>query len=222
MEQVRIKAIHMKEAVELWRQYDPSAENLTYQQMRCRLLRLRESRKISAFQFDYNGIYLYKNTDIIKLALANAEKNGKNIDVTQKNEPPSNHSQLPAWCQPGQWVHNKRNGYGEIKSVREDRSSCFIEFSGGAGDFVPEEFKNVLKQARLRPLKAEEIYVLPFEVRAKNSSFRTIVVSCDGKKVWLSGASLAITTQELSKEFTFACGSPCGVLEHLEDGEWVE
>lgn len=218
MKHSEIRAIPMKEAVELWIQHDPSVEDLTYEQLRGRLRRLAETGKISRFYLDNDGIFLYKNTDIIKLARANAEKNGEK----QKNKPVTNCNQLPKWCQAGQWVYDKRNGYGEIKSVRDDRSACYIEFGGGAGDFVPEEFKNVLKQARLRPFKAEEIYVLPFGVRAKNSSFRTIVVSCDGENLWLGGASLAITTQELLKEFTFANGSPCGVKEHLEDGEWVE
>ena len=193
MKHAEIRAIPMKEAVELWIQHDPSVEDLTYEQLRGRLRRLAETGKISRFYLDNDGIFLYKNTDIIKLARANAEKNGEK----QKNEPVTICNQLPKWCQAGQWVYDERNGYGEIKSVRDDRSACYIEFGGGAGDFTPESFVNVLKQAIVRPFEAKEIPTLPFEVCEKNTNFRTCVVSCDGENIWLAGASIAISSEEL-------------------------
>lgn len=222
MKRVQARAIPMQEAVELWRQHDPSVKDLTYQQLRCRLRRLRENGRIDAFQFDYNGVFLYKNTDIIKLAKANARKSGANNDTKQQNELDTNCNQLPDWCHPGHWVYDERNGYGEIKSVREDRSACFIEFGERAGVFIPEAFDNVLKQAIVKPFSAEEVPVLPFEVCEKNSNFRTCVVSCDGEKVWLAGAVIAISTEELELNFTFPNGLRCGNLMHLKNGELVK
>ena len=127
------------------------------------------------------------------------------------------HAQFPDWAEVGGHVYDIRNGYGKI--VSGSVKSCYIEFDGGAGDFVPEEFAE-LKRARLRPYNSEEIPDLPFEVTERNSNFRTTVVSCKGNKVWLAGASTAISAKELMLDFT-AKGSRCGVLEHIENGEWV-
>lgn len=127
-------------------------------------------------------------------------------------------ARFPDWAEVGGYVYNDRNGYGKI--VSGSVKSCYIEFDGGAGDFVPEAFAE-LKPARLRPYNAEEIPDLPFEVTERNSNFRTTIVSCRGNKVWLAGASTAISTEELMRDFT-AKGEPCGILEHLEDGEWVK
>jgi hypothetical protein len=78
-----------------------------------------------------------------------------------------------------------------------------------------------VKQARLRPYNAEEMPDVPFGIKDKNSNFRTTVVSCNGDKVWLAGELTSISTEELLRGFTIN-GKACGVLEHFENGEWVE
>lgn len=126
-------------------------------------------------------------------------------------------TKLPEWCKVGKWVWaTAYNQYFKIDRIDD----FFVDGESSAGDLYSVKFENV-RQARLRPYNAEETPKLPFEVSEINSDFRTIVVSCKGDKIWLGGASTAISTEELMRDFTID-GSPCGVLEHLENGQWVQ
>lgn len=127
-------------------------------------------------------------------------------------------AKLPDWCKVGEWVYYR--GYRKIIKVNALR---LVLESAHCGDLTvyPEEIGKEVKQARLRPYNAEEIPDLPFEVTKKNSNFRTTVVSCRGNKVWLAVSTIAFSTEELMQDFTTK-GEPCGVLEHLENGEWVK
>lgn len=138
--------------------------------------------------------------------------------------------QLPDWCKRNGYVYDSRNGYGKIKSVRDDRSACYIEFDGGAGDFVPEAFAE-LKQARCRPYNADEMKLLVGKVLTyiKNDNLNMVTdyineVDEDDPSyhyctVYVNGDHYVAS--ELLDEFTIN-GSPCGVLEHLENGAWVK
>jgi hypothetical protein len=127
-------------------------------------------------------------------------------------------ARLPDWCKPGAWIYTSSEQYLRINGVSIDLKK--IELSNGA-TWSKQDIIDEAVSARLRPYNAEEIPDLPFEVSERNSNFRTTVVSCAGDNVWLGGASTAISTEELMRDFT-AKGSPCGVLEHLKNGEWVK
>lgn len=183
-----------------------------------------EWAKYAAVDQDGEGWY-YEGKPVVGLShsfvniTARARKVDGEFDATDwQNSLIERPAELPNWVEIGGYVYDARNGYGKI--VSGSVKSCYIEFDGGAGDFVPEAFAE-LKQARLRPYNAEEIPDLPFEVSKINSNFRTTLVSCQGDNVWLAGATTAISTEELLREFTIK-GKICGVLEHLENGEWVE
>lgn len=144
----------------------------------------------------------------------------KNIGGLSAN---SKTTKLPDWCKVGKWVFDSNNGYGEITSIQEDRSSCCIEFDGGADDFVSEDFTK-LKQARLRVFNAEEIKALVGKVLTRNSlstPFSFLVVYAEGDGSFIESYRFKYNAKELKEHFTID-GEPCGVLEHLEDGEWVE
>ena len=130
---------------------------------------------------------------------------------------------LPDWCKLGAWVYDSNNGYGEITSIKEDRSSCYIEFDGGADDFVSEDFTK-LKQARLRVFNAKEMKALVGKVLTRNSlstpfSFLGLYTDGDGK--FIEGHRFRFTAEELKEYFTVD-GKPCGKLVHKEGDDWVE
>ena len=123
--------------------------------------------------------------------------------------------ELPDWCMVGAWCYClDDDGNGKYFKITEIKDN-FIYGKDWDIDY------HFIRQARIRPYNAEEIPDLPFEVTERNSNFRTTVVSCAGNNVWLGGASTAISTEELMRDFT-AKGSPCGILEHWENGEWVK
>ena len=131
---------------------------------------------------------------------------------------------LPDWCKVGEWVYYPEEMEHDVYLKISEIKRGFVHAKEKDGyDPWQISYKYIGeygKPARLRPYNAEEIPDLPFEVTERNSNFRTTVVSCNGDKVWLGGASTAISTEELMRDFT-AKGNPCGVLEHIENGEWV-
>ena len=132
-------------------------------------------------------------------------------------------TKLPDWCKVGKWVFDSNNGYGEIISIKEDRSSCFIEFDGGAGDFVPEDFTK-LKQARLCPYNAEEMKALVGKVLTRKSlstPFSFLVLYAEGDGSSIESCHFKYTAKELKDYFTID-GKPCGKLVHKEGDDWVE
>lgn len=133
-------------------------------------------------------------------------------------------AKLPDWCKEGEWVFvdDKKNCISFYMKITEvDEYIYRVRGSYANNKRLAECGFDLIKQAHLRPYDAGEVPDLPFEVTEKNSNFRTTVVSCNGDKVWLAGASIAISTEELMRDFT-AKGNPCGILEHLKDGEWVK
>jgi hypothetical protein len=131
---------------------------------------------------------------------------------------------LPDWCKQDAWIydHNEKQ-YAQVKDITGEIEDITLVYVNEKKPITKSK-KYILdccSQARLRPYNAEEIPDLPFEVTDRNYNSRTTVVSCQGNNVWLGGASTAISTEELMRDFT-AKGSPCGKLEHIENGEWVE
>ena len=133
-------------------------------------------------------------------------------------ERPANKPELPDWCKVGEWIYTSSEQYLKIEGISIDLQK--IELSNGA-TWSNQDIIDEAVPARLRPYNADEIPKLPFEVSEINSDFRTIVESCKGDKIWLAGASTAISTEELMRDFHYE-GFPCGVLEHRENGEWVQ
>lgn len=126
---------------------------------------------------------------------------------------------LPDWVEIGGYVYDARNGYGKI--VSGSVKSCYIEFDGGAGDFVPEAFAE-LKQARLRPYNADEMKALvgkPITLLDGAVCLCTVYSKRD-KSVILD--SIHWDAEELLISGYTIDNKPCGKFEHLEDGEWVK
>ena len=128
------------------------------------------------------------------------------------------YKKLPEWCKIGSWVWDERNGYGEVKSVRDDRSACNIEFKGGGGDFVPEAFAK-LKEARL--MSYDHLSISEALGKAvSNESAVGLVTGYDIATVRVFGKFIPFNV--FRQMFRYLDGSPCGCLERLENGEWVK
>lgn len=130
------------------------------------------------------------------------------------------YAKLPEWVEVGGWVYDPKNGYGKI--TRGTVKSCYIEFDGGAGDFSPEEFAE-LKQARLRPYNSDEMKALVGKVIERGPSMHIVTgfenVLDNECMVHVNG--YLYSANDLLRLFTID-NATCGVLEHLENGEWVE
>lgn len=120
---------------------------------------------------------------------------------------------LPEWCKNGALAW-ENGDYFELEVIDKDHQITMKYSDGTEESVIADYIGKHVKQARLRPYDVGEVPELPFEVTEKNSNFRTTVVSCNGDKVWIGGASIAISTEELMRDFT-SKGKPCGVLEHL-------
>jgi hypothetical protein len=128
-------------------------------------------------------------------------------------------TKLPDWVEVGGYVFDARNGYGKI--VSGSVKSCYIEFDGGAGDFAPEAFAE-LKQARLRPFNAEEMMGLVGKVlRGNDTNFRALILYADATCEKIETLHYDYAPEELARSYNID-GNPCGVLEHLENREWVK
>ena len=128
-------------------------------------------------------------------------------------------AKLPDWVEIGGYVYSPRNGYGKI--ISGSVKSCYIEFDGGAGDFQAENFALLFLQARLRPYSPEEMSSLVGKV-LHHSTGAYLVTAFENRWNQVKIESVWRDADELMKLWTWLDGKPCGVLEHLEDGEWVE
>lgn len=126
---------------------------------------------------------------------------------------------LPDWVEVGGYVYDKRNGYGKI--VSGSVKSCYIEFHGGAGDFVPEAFSK-LQQARLRPYNEKEMKHMVGQVVLSKNGDVALVTDYDSSDQEVLIAGAWYNAKRLLASAWLHVNNPCGVLEHLEDGEWVE
>lgn len=119
---------------------------------------------------------------------------------------------LPEWCKVGEWVYNRPYLYRKILGYENGN----IVFSGdlklpieGISDFVA---------ARLRPWKGSES--LNKVVITGGDTFG-VVIGCTWNMANVSGQWINCK-KLLADDYKQPDSSPCGVLEHLENGEWVK
>lgn len=123
-------------------------------------------------------------------------------------------SKLPDWCKVGEWVFDKViNKYSQVttEAITEHLQEVFKSLAKGE-----------IVQSRLRPYTAAEMKVLVGKVieDKKTSDLRFVAGYCNRTERIYAGQN-NFNADLLLSDFTID-GQPCGVLEHLEDGEWVE
>jgi hypothetical protein len=130
---------------------------------------------------------------------------------------------LPDWCKVGGYGYDYASGYFKIVEIIDCECNLKVEWvkEGVQGTVFGCNLK-CKKQARLRPYNAEEMRGLVGKV----------LCDTDGNMELVTGWSVDINIVRicqihysaerlLNNKFTID-GKPCGVLEHLENEEWVE
>ena len=127
---------------------------------------------------------------------------------------------FPEWCKVGEWVYSpcgcdpNKGSYFKITQIDDvciigENDACYVD--------------NAVR-ARLRPYNPEEMKALVGKVVMWDDykkSFLIIGSSCeDLPMVFFGGCDH--TAHDLQVGRYLIDGKPCGVLEHLENGEWVE
>ncbi len=127
-------------------------------------------------------------------------------------------TELPEWCRVGKWVYHPRlNQRGQIVDFRDGGKKVFIKYPDHSPCSIP--YISEVKPLTLIPWDDSTLPSLPFCVKFKKGgkNFRTTVVSASISGVWLGGVTNAISYDELSNECEMLDGSPCGVLEVVEN-----
>lgn len=135
-------------------------------------------------------------------------------------ERPGKETKLPDWCKPGEWVYLSNEEYDKIESI----DGFGINLASGTiinKKYIHEDAVS----ARLRPYNAEEMKALMGKVLERKDGDAFLVTSytpqlekdlcaVDIDNMW-------VTPDDVLKDFTID-NALCGVLEHLENGEWVK
>lgn len=134
---------------------------------------------------------------------------------------------LPDWCKVGEWVCTpdyckKRYEYFKISKILNG------EIIVSANGF--EYNLSDLRQARLRPWTfAEAPAVLKVKGKKNNDIAYLEFYNSDWKTNWVycmrgygERNSYIVGMEVFAENYTQLDGSPCGVLEHFENGEWVK
>ena len=123
----------------------------------------------------------------------------------------------PDWCKLGEWMWIKDfNAYFKV-----DRLDGLLargkDFCGSNYSVAIEN----IRQARLRPYNAKEMRGLVGKVIEGKDEISVITdYSRDNNKIYFIGGWSS--ADEILKQGYTIDGKPCGVLEHLENGEWVK
>lgn len=125
-------------------------------------------------------------------------------------------AKLPDWCKVGQWVYLCNCTYSRIVSIND----CHVNLENGISvgkNSIHEE----MVPARLRPYDEEEMRGLVGKV-IENGAYCYVVQSYDKNLCAVKMDIGWVYAEYLVKHGYTIDGNPCGILEHLEDGEWVK
>ena len=124
---------------------------------------------------------------------------------------------LPDWCKVGEWVWTiTYDAYFMVDEVNE----LFIVGEDCYGDNYSVTLEKA-RPARLRPYNAEEMKKLVGKVLQYNTD-SYLVTAFENRLNQVKIESVWRDADELMKVWICLDGKPCGVMEHLENGEWIE
>ena len=135
---------------------------------------------------------------------------------------------LPEWCRVGEWVCY--NNIAEeskyyFKVIEADENYIAGDTPDGKGFYI-YSIKH-LHPARLRPYNAEELWSLVGKIIKSDDDEVSLITDYSPHSSEYNVAAIYFiggwsTADEIMKENYTIDGKPCGVLEHYENGEWVE
>ena len=134
------------------------------------------------------------------------------------------YKKLPEWCKVGEWCYydcDDTESHYYVKITDRGEDGDYIKgICADGGEFYADYCFEFLKQARLRPYNAEEMKELVGKVVCTREGKTFLVLSYSDNTVFFGDFSH--TPEDLILDiYKFPDGSPCGCLEHLENGEWV-
>lgn len=138
-------------------------------------------------------------------------------------ERPVKETKLPEWCKVGEYGYAYDSGYFKIVEIIDGGRNLKVDWvkEGVQGTVFGCNIK-CKKQARLRPYNAYEMRGLVGKVtKDTQGNISFITGYCAHKEVVYSGTT-NFTAECLLISCRFLDNAPCGVLEYLEEGEWVE
>lgn len=125
---------------------------------------------------------------------------------------------LPDWCKPGAWVWSDGKYHKIIETGQDWIRTAWDDRTGIWGMNILYQFS----QARLRPYNAEEMRGLVGKMVTTDKGDASIVTDFDTSLDELCIYAEWYKNKELLNSAWQIDGKPCGVLERLENGEWVE
>lgn len=131
-------------------------------------------------------------------------------------------AKLPAWCKVGGFVWFD-DWYFEITEIH--LSDNLIGFknivTGIRGSHTSSYFLDHFKKARVRPWTFEEA---PFNIKVKMPAGKLhllrLHIEDSGNFFYRDESCHDMRAKEVAESYIQLDGKPCGVLEHLEKGEW--
>lgn len=143
---------------------------------------------------------------------------GKNwiTSIVVRQEKPS----LPNWCKVGEWVYTCGGDYRKVEAI----SDGIVSLSGGLNIPVGDIHSELVK-ARLRPYNAEEMKALVGKVIEDRHNAHLVIGfikpdPAENLSAFIRAGQCWIAADKLLTGYTLE-GAQCGVLEHIENGEWV-
>ena len=129
---------------------------------------------------------------------------------------------LPEWCKVGEYGYAYDSGYFKIIEIIDCGKNLKVDWvkEGVQGTVFGCNLK-CKKQARLRPYNADEMKSLVGKV-LKHDTGNYLVTAFEYRWDQIKVESVWRDADELLQNWVHLDKTPCGVLEHLEDGEWVE
>ena len=131
-------------------------------------------------------------------------------------------TKLPEWCKNGALAW-ENGDYLELEVIDEDHQITMKYSDGTEESVIADYIGKHVKQARLRPYNADEMKALMGKVIEKGPSLHIVTgfenVFDNECMVHVNGCLYG--ANDLLRQFTID-NAPCGVLEHLENGKWVE
>lgn len=127
-------------------------------------------------------------------------------------------AKLPDWCKVGEWVYiTAFNTYFKVDKV----DGSFIDGTDFCGSDFSIAIEDV-RQARLRPYNADEMKALVGKsITLSDGAVYLCTAWLAQDNVIVLGSTLW-NSEDLIKDGYTIDGKPCGRLEHLENGEWVQ
>lgn len=136
---------------------------------------------------------------------------------------------MPHWAQPRRIIYDTtKKQYYTIENIVGKRVRLKDESGYDSDSCSVDEILNNCVEARVRKYTDDEMYkVLGKEVFDRKYTVSIVSSYRDeyntGNDAVVLVANKWTSAKELAKEFIYNNGDgPCGVLEHIENGEWVE